>query len=78
MDYKNTSWKNKIIRAEKTATEVFKFGKNSEHLPEKILNDDVEKGIKILELLVDYKIISSKSEVRRAIKNNGIKLMTCW
>ena len=63
------------MRAEKTATEVFKFGKNSEHLPsEKILNDDVEKGIKILELLVDYKIMNSKSEARRAIKNNGIKV----
>ena len=57
------------MRAEKTATEVFKFGKNSENLPsEKILNDDVEKGIKILELLVDYKIMNSKSEARRAIK----------
>ena len=65
----------KSLRAEKTATEVFKFGKNSEHLPsEKILNDDVEKGIKILELLVDYKIMNSKSEARRAIKNNGIKV----
>ena len=27
-----------------------------------------------MELLVDYEIMSSKSEARRAIKNNGIKV----
>ena len=67
--------KMKSIKAEKTATEVFKFGKTSENLPSKnIHNRDVEKGLKILELLVDYEIMSSKSEARRAIKNKGIKV----
>ena len=32
------------------------------------------EGIKLLELLVNYKIMNSKGEVRRAIKNNAIKL----
>ncbi len=65
----------KSLKAEKTATEVFKFRKTSENLPSKnIHNKDVEKGLKILELLVDYEIMNSKSEARRAIKNNGIKV----
>ncbi len=67
--------KMKSLKAEKTATEVFKFRKTSENLPSKnIHNKDVEKGLKILELLVNYEIMNSKSEARRAIKNNGIKV----
>ena len=31
-------------------------------------------GIKLLELLVDNKIMGSKSEVRRAINNKGVKI----
>ena len=41
---------------------------------QKNFNDDVEKGMKFLELLVDANIMNSKSEARRAIKNNGIKV----
>jgi len=35
---------------------------------------DLIKGIKILELLSASKILSSKSEARRAIKGNAIKI----
>ena len=67
--------KTKSLKAEKTATEVFKLRKISENLPSKnIHNKDIEKGLKILEVLVDYNIMSSKSEARRAIKNKGIKV----
>ena len=31
-------------------------------------------GIKLLELLVDNKIMGSKSEVRRILNNNGIRV----
>ena len=54
---------------------MFKFGKINDNLPtKKYLKNIVEKGIKLLELLVDNKIMSSKSEGRRAINNNGIKI----
>ncbi len=62
-------------RAEKIAADVFKFRKINENLPsKKILRKDIETGIKLLELLVDNKIMSSKSEARRAINNNGVKV----
>ena len=62
-------------KAEKTAKEVFELGKISKNLPTKeISKNDLFEGIKLLELLVNYKIMNSKGEVRRAIKNNAIKL----
>ena len=36
--------------------------------------DEVKKGINLLELLSKNKVLSSKSEARRVILNNGIKL----
>ena len=38
------------------------------------LKKDLEIGLKFLDLLVNAKIMSSKSEARRAINNNGIKI----
>ena len=35
---------------------------------------DIETGMKLLELLVDNKIMNSKSEARRAINNKGVKI----
>ena len=65
----------KSSKAEKTAIDIFKLGKINENLPtKKILKKDIESGINLLELLVDANIMSSKSEARRAIINNGIKL----
>ena len=65
----------KSSKAEKTAIDIFKLGKINENLPtKKILKKDIEGGINLLELLVDANIMSSKSEARRAIINNGIKL----
>ena len=62
-------------KAEKIATDMFKFGKINENLPsKKISRKDIETGIKLLELLVDNKIMSSKSEARRAINNKGVKI----
>ncbi len=65
----------KSSKAEKTATDTFKLGKINKDLPtKKILKKDIERGMKLLELLVNTKIMSSKGEARRAIKNNGIKI----
>ena len=65
----------KSFKAEKTATDTFKLGKINENLPtKKVLKRDIETGIKLLELLVKNNIMSSKSEARRAINNNGIKM----
>ena len=40
----------------------------------KIKEEEIKSGIKILELLSLNKIVSSKSEGRRVIKNKGIKI----
>ena len=62
-------------KAEKTAEETFQSGGFSKNLPEiKINKNNLKLGIKILDLLSSNKIMSSKSEVRRAIKSNALKL----
>ena len=40
----------------------------------KISKKEVDDGTKLLEILVINKIMNSKSEARRAINNNGIKI----
>ena len=65
----------KSLKAEKTATDIFKLGKVSDNLPtKKILGQDIKNGMQLLELLVKTNIMSSKSEARRAIVNKGIKI----
>ncbi len=67
--------KEKSKLAEKTASDVFRLGKINENLPsKKIQKKDLEQGIKLIDLLVKNNIMSSKSEARRAIINNGIKI----
>ena len=67
--------KEKSSKAEKTATDIFKRGKINDDLPTfKVLKNDINKGVKLLELLVNTNIMNSKSEARRAINNNGIKI----
>ena len=62
-------------KAQKTARETFELGGIGENLPEiKIKILDAKKGIKILDLLSSTKIMNSKSDARRAIKNNGLKI----
>ena len=67
--------KSAAIKAEKTAKETFESGGSGTDLPEiKIRKNDLEHGIKILDLLSTNKIMSSKSEARRAIKSNALKI----
>ena len=62
-------------KAEKTASDTFKEGGLGLNLPEiKIKLSDIEKGISFLDFVAKNKILSSKSEARRAIANKGIKI----
>ena len=61
--------------SENTAKETFQGTGVSKNLPEiNISQSELEKGINILDLLSSNNIVSSKSDARRAIKGNGIKI----
>ena len=62
-------------KAENTARKTFETGGLGTNLPEiKVKENDLDRGIKILDLLVLNKVMSSKSEVRRAIKSSALKI----
>ncbi len=62
-------------KAELTAKETFEGSGLGSDLPEiKIKSIAISKGISLLDLITSNKIMSSKSEVRRAIINRGIKI----
>ena len=62
-------------KAEKTASDTFKKGGLGLNLPEiRIKLSDIEKGINLLDFIAKNKILSSKSEARRAIANKGLKI----
>ena len=61
--------------AEKTAEETFNDKGIGKNLPETFINkSQFKNGINIIELLYINKIMSSKSEIRRAINERGIKI----
>ncbi len=63
------------IKAEQTAKDTFVSGGFSPNLPEiKIKLNDLNKGLSILDFLSKNKILSSKSEARRLIFSNGLKI----
>ena len=62
-------------KAEQSAKETFEEGGFGSDLPEiKIKLKEIEKGINILDFIANNKILSSKSEARRAIANKGFKI----
>ena len=62
-------------KAKQTAEKTFGSGGFGEDLPIiKISKKDLDQGIKIIELLSTNNIMSSKSDARRAIKSNAIKI----
>jgi tyrosyl-tRNA synthetase len=62
-------------KAEQTAKETFEGGGLGIDLPEiQIKSSKINKGINFLDFLSENKIMSSKSEARRAIANKGIKI----
>ena len=62
-------------KAEQTARQTFKSGGFSLDLPEiKINIADVKKGVNLIDFLSKNKIMSSKSEARRAIIGKGLRI----
>ena len=62
-------------KAEHSSKVTFERGGLGSDLPEiKINSSDMKKGINILDLIKNNKILSSKSEARRVIANKGIKI----
>ena len=67
--------KNKALEAERTAKDTFEEGVIGKNIP--IVKIDKKKlsiGINILDFVVMSNLLLSKSEVRRAIKNKGVKI----
>ncbi len=65
----------KAKKAEQTAKQTFETGGVGVGLPEiNIKLSELRKGIGILDILSKHGVLSSKSEARRAIANNGIKI----
>ncbi len=62
-------------KAAKTAKETFEGKGLGENLPTiRVKLSDVKKGLSLLDFLSRNKIMSSKSEAKRAIINNGLKV----
>ncbi len=62
-------------KAEQTAKKTFVSGSIGKELPTiKIKKKQIQDGINVIDLVVLSNLISSKSEVRRTIKNRGIKI----
>ena len=62
-------------KAEQTARKTFVSGSIGEDLPTlNISKKEIENGVNIIDLVVLSKLLVSKSEVRRTIKNRGIKI----
>jgi len=67
--------KNNAINSEKTAKETFEDNGIGKNLPETIIKKILLKdGMRVVELLYEGKIMSSKSEIRRAINEKSIKI----
>ena len=65
--------KEKTNLAEKTANDVFKNEGSSENLP--LINVNLTEGkLSLNDLIVEIGFASSKSETRKLIKNNGVKI----
>ena len=62
-------------RAEESAKRIFQKGLIGDDLKiVRIKKNIIEKGMNIVDLVVESKLLNSKSEVRRTIKNKGIKI----
>ncbi len=62
-------------KAEETAKNTFDEKSIGDDLPSvKINKEEIKKGINIVDLVISSNLLKSKSEVRRAINNRGIKV----
>ena len=63
------------IKSEKTAKQTFTDYSMGENLPSISINEnELERKISIIDLIVLSRLESSKSEIRRLIKGNGVKI----
>ena len=65
--------KEKTILAKKTAIDVFQNNSNSDNLPQIEISID-DKDLYLNDLILKMNFANSKSEIRKLIKNNGIKI----
>jgi tyrosyl-tRNA synthetase len=67
--------KEEAEKSEKTAKEAFTQNSDGANLPTiNIKKSTIEETISIIDLIINTKLEKSKSEIRRLIKNNGIKI----
>ncbi|WP_075482439.1 tyrosine--tRNA ligase [Candidatus Pelagibacter communis] len=62
------------IKASETAKKTFAGGSGDELPVIKIKKDQINNGINIIDLSIKTNLFSSKSEIRRTIKNSGLKI----
>ena len=62
------------VKASETAKKTFAGGSGDELPLIKIKKDQINNGLNIIDLSIKTNLFSSKSEVRRTIKNSGLKI----
>ena len=62
------------IKASETAKKTFAGGSGDELPVIQIKKDQVNNGLNIIDLSIKTNLFSSKSEIRRTIKNSGLKM----
>ncbi len=62
------------IKASETAKKTFAGGSGDELPVIKIKKDQIDNGLNIIDLSIKTNLFSSKSEIRRTIKNSGLKV----
>ena len=67
--------KKAALNSEQAAKEAFSGDLSGENLPSiKIKSEDIDKKLTIIDLVILSKLENSKSEIRRLIKGNAVKL----
>ena len=64
--------KNEAIAAEETAKKTFQENSLGENLP--LININLKNNLNIIDLILLTKFENSKSEIRRLLKGNGVKI----
>jgi tyrosyl-tRNA synthetase len=62
------------VKASETAKKTFAGGSGDELPVIKIKKDQINNGLNIIDLSIKTNLFSSKSEIRRTIKNSGLKV----
>ena len=65
---------NEVSNAAETAKKTFAGGSGDELPVIKIKKDQINNGLNIIDLSIKTNLFSSKSEIRRTIKNSGLKV----